>query len=206
MIALYHSAGSWVSALCTAPIATPSRINFTVSGSSQVVTQLSMSATVLSCIPSDIPSQNWKCTRAPTHQWPCSIKVQCHHYVSQWVVICLYQEGLIEQVLLEMFHNCPFQHQNLKLGQVVILLMRGESSATIGNGVISSVGLFLGQLLPQVCPWMHPSLTKRVWCSQWRPVLGLSMHACFRALKAFKASSESATCSDFLLAPSPVKR
>ena len=72
-------------------------------------------------------------------------KVQCHHYVSQGVVICLYQEGLIEQVLLEMFCNCPFQCQKLKLGQVVTLLMKGEASATIGDGVISSVGLFLGQ-------------------------------------------------------------
>ena len=59
------------------------------------------------------------------------IKVQCHHYVHQWVVVCLYQERLIEQVLLEMFHNCPFQCQKLKLGQVVILLMRGEGSPTM---------------------------------------------------------------------------
>ena len=44
------------------------------------------------------------------------IKVQCHHYVSQWVVICLYQVRLIEQVLFEMFGNCPFQCQKLKLG------------------------------------------------------------------------------------------
>ena len=31
------------------------------------------------------------------------------------------------------------------------------------------------------------------------------MYACFNALKAFKASSESDTHSNFLLAPSPAK-
>ena len=31
------------------------------------------------------------------------------------------------------------------------------------------------------------------------------MHACFRALKAFKASSNNNTHSDFLLAPSPAR-
>ena len=56
---------------------------------------------------------------------------------------------MIEQVLLEMFHNCPFQNQKLKLGQVVILLMRGEGSATIGDRVMSSISLFLGQHCPK---------------------------------------------------------
>ena len=70
-------------------------------------------------------------------------------YVSQWVVSCLYQERLIEQVLFEMFSNCPFQWQKLKLGGVIILLMRGEGSATIGNWVILSVTLFLGQHCPE---------------------------------------------------------
>ena len=77
------------------------------------------------------------------------IKVQCHHYASQWVVVCPYQEGLIEQVLIEMFGNSPFQCQKLKLGQVVILLTRGEGSATVGNRVISSISLFLGQNCPK---------------------------------------------------------
>ena len=44
-----------------------------------------------------------------------------------------------------MFCNHPFQCQELKLSQVVILLMRGKGSATVGNGVISSICLFLGQ-------------------------------------------------------------
>ena len=47
------------------------------------------------------------------------IEVRCHHYVSQGIVICLYQEGLIGQVLLEMFCHCPLQCQKFKLSQMV---------------------------------------------------------------------------------------
>ena len=72
-----------------------------------------------------------------------SIYVSCHHYVSQWIVISLYQERLTGQVLLEILCNCPLQSQELKLCQVIILLMGCEGSAAIGNRVISSVCLLL---------------------------------------------------------------
>ena len=52
------------------------------------------------------------------------IKVRCCHYLGQWVIVCLYQERLIEQVLLEIFCHCPFQHQKLKCSQLAVLLMR----------------------------------------------------------------------------------
>ena len=52
-------------AWCAASNATPLRIDLTVSGSNWVVTQLSMSATVLSH-----PHSKLNCARALTHWWP----------------------------------------------------------------------------------------------------------------------------------------
>ena len=51
--------GSCTLAWCAAPNVTLSRIDLTVSGSSQVVTQLSTSATLCYHIPSGIPTQSW---------------------------------------------------------------------------------------------------------------------------------------------------
>ena len=45
----FTTAGSWTSAWCAVPKATPFRMDFTVSGSSWVVTWLSTPTTVLSC-------------------------------------------------------------------------------------------------------------------------------------------------------------
>ena len=61
-------AGSWTSAWSTDPIATLLRIDLTVSGSSQVETQLSTSATVLSC-PFWYSNSKLNCARALTHGW-----------------------------------------------------------------------------------------------------------------------------------------
>ena len=108
-------------------------------GPTEVVTQL---VHLPQCyhFPSDIPTQNWTMQR----HW-C---IRCHHYISQWIVVSLYQERLIGQVLLEMFCNHPLQCQELKLCWVIISLMGHEGSAAIGNKVISSVYL----LLLQHCP------------------------------------------------------
>ena len=65
-------AGLCTSAQCATPIAASSRIDLTMSGSSWVVTQLSMSATVLSC-PFWYSSLKLNHTRAPTHQWPVAL-------------------------------------------------------------------------------------------------------------------------------------
>ena len=132
------------------------------------------------------------------------IKVRCHHYVSQGIVVCLYQERLIGQVLFEMFCNHPLQCQKLKLSQMIILLMRHKGSAAIGDWVILSVHLLLGQHCPE-------SILECICLQQkWFGIVskantGAIMHTCFNVSKAFKASSESDTHSDFLLAPSPVK-
>ena len=61
-------AGSQTSAQCAAPIDTPSRIDLTVLGSSQVVTQLSTFATVFSH-PFWYSNSKLNHTRALTHQW-----------------------------------------------------------------------------------------------------------------------------------------
>ena len=61
------------------------------------------------------------------------IKVWCHQYVSQGIVVCLYQERLIGQVLLEIFCNCPFQCQKLKLSGMAVLLMRCKGYAAIAT-------------------------------------------------------------------------
>ena len=55
-----------------------------------------------------------------------------------------------------MFHDGPFQHQELKLGRMIVLLMSSESSTTIGNRVILPICLFLGKyqsqsLLRSIC-------------------------------------------------------
>ena len=65
--------GSWTSAQCTASRVTPLRIYLTMSGSRQVVTQLSISTTVLS---SPFWYSNWKLNlaRAPTHWWPVALR------------------------------------------------------------------------------------------------------------------------------------
>ena len=118
-----------------------------MSGSSGVVTQLSTSASVIT--PLLVFHLKIEMHKGSYPLMTSGIKVQCHHYVHQWVVVCIYQEGLIVQVLLEMLCNHPFQHQKPKLGQVVILLMRNEGSATIGDRVISSISLFLGQHCPK---------------------------------------------------------
>ena len=66
--------GLLTSAWCTDPNATPLRIDLTVSGSSQVVTQLSVSTTVLSC-PFWYSNSKLNCARALTHQWPVASRL-----------------------------------------------------------------------------------------------------------------------------------
>ena len=84
------TAGSWTLAWCTAPNATPLRIDLTVSGSSCVVTQLSVSATVLS-YPFWYSNSKVELHKGSNPLVTGGIKVRCHHYVGQWIVVCLYQ-------------------------------------------------------------------------------------------------------------------
>ena len=65
--------GSCTFAQYTAPIATPSRIDLTMSGSSWVMTWLCTSSTVLSC-PFWYSSLKLNCTRSPTHWWPVALR------------------------------------------------------------------------------------------------------------------------------------
>ena len=65
---------SWSLAWYTTPSVTALRMDFTVSGSSWVVTQLGKSATMLSC-PFWYSSLKWNHTRAPTHQWPVAFRL-----------------------------------------------------------------------------------------------------------------------------------
>ena len=67
-------AGSWTSTKWADPNVPPLRIDLTVSWSSQVVTQLSASATVLSH-PFWYSSSKLNCTRAPTDQWPVASRL-----------------------------------------------------------------------------------------------------------------------------------
>ena len=55
----------------------------------------------------------------------------------------------IGQVFLEVFCDGPFQHQELKFGRMIVLLMSSESSSTIGNWVILPICLFLGKYCSQ---------------------------------------------------------
>ena len=71
---LSTTTGSWTSAQCTDPIATPSRVDLTEFGSSWVKTQLSTSATVLSH-PFWYSNSKLNCARAPIHQWPIASRL-----------------------------------------------------------------------------------------------------------------------------------
>ena len=77
--------GSWTSIQCTVPNATLLRIDLTMSGSSQVATQLSTSATVLSH-PFWYSNSKLNCTRALTHRWPVA---------SRFSVIIMWVKGLL---------------------------------------------------------------------------------------------------------------
>ena len=81
-------AGSWTSALCAIPKATPLRMDFTVSGSSWVVTQLSTSSTVLLC-PFWYSYSKLNHARAPTHWWPTASRLGVDiMYISRLLSIC----------------------------------------------------------------------------------------------------------------------
>ena len=79
-------AGLWTLAWCTIPKVTPSRMDFTVSGSSRVVTWLSMLAMVLSCH-FWYSNSKLNLARAPTHQWPVSRLGVSIMYVSRLLSI-----------------------------------------------------------------------------------------------------------------------
>ena len=48
-----------------------------------------------------------------------------------------------------MFHDGPFQHQELKFGRMIVLFMGGEGPTAIGDWVISSNCLFWGKYCPK---------------------------------------------------------
>ena len=78
-------AESWISAWCTIPKAIPSRMDFTVSRSSQVVTWVRTSATILSC-PFWYSNSKLNHARALIHWWPI---------VSRLGVDIMYMSGLL---------------------------------------------------------------------------------------------------------------
>ena len=81
-------AGLWTLALYTIPKVTPSRMDSTVLGSSQVVTQLSTSTTVLPC-PFWYSNLKLNCARAPTHQWPIASRLGVDIiYLSRLLSLC----------------------------------------------------------------------------------------------------------------------
>ena len=133
------------------------------------------------------------------------IKVRCHHYVSQGIIVCIYQEGLIGQVLLEMFCHCPLQCQQFKLSQMVVLLMRHKGSAAVGNRVISSIHLLLRQHHAETILWCI-SLQQK-WFSIVSKRQDWSCYSClFQYLESLQGIlRERDIHSDFLLAPSPVR-
>ena len=57
------------------------------------------------------------------------------------------------KVLLEVFHNCPFQYQKLQFAWVIALLMRCKCFAAIGNRVVPPICLFLWQHWPKSIFW-----------------------------------------------------
>ena len=81
-------AGLWTLAQCVIPKATPLSKDFTVSRSSQVVTQLSASVNVLSH-PFWYPNSKLNCTRALTHWWPMESRLGVDiMYISRLLSVC----------------------------------------------------------------------------------------------------------------------
>ena len=137
-------AGSQPSVQWVAPRVTPSKMDWMASGLRQVVIWLSTSATVLS---NPFWHSNWKLNlaRTPTHWWPVMLRLGVVIMYIKWLLSVLTKKDWYGKVLLEVFHDHLFQCQEVKFGSMVIFLMSQKGSATIGNWVVPSICLFLGE-------------------------------------------------------------
>ena len=81
------------------------------------------------------------------HHPPVSDGVQIghHHDVGEQIVVGADQEGLILQIFPKLFSHGPLESQELQLRRVIFQLTSLEAVTSVGDGMVTTVILLLGE-------------------------------------------------------------
>ena len=81
------------------------------------------------------------------HHPPMSdgIQIGCRHDIGQRIVVNADQEGLVLQIFPKLFSHGPPESQELQLRRVIFQLASLEAMTSIGDGMVTTVVLLLGQ-------------------------------------------------------------
>ena len=90
---------------------------------------------------------NLKVVSSHCHHPPMSDSIQIghRHDIGQWIVVGADQEGLVLQILPKLFSHGPLESQELQLRRVIFQLTSLEATTSIGDGMVTTVVLLLGE-------------------------------------------------------------
>ena len=90
---------------------------------------------------------NLKVVSGHCHHPPMSdsIQIGCHHDVGERIVVSADQEGLILQIFPKLFSHGSLESQELQLRRVIFQLTSLEAVTSVGDGMVTTVVLLLGE-------------------------------------------------------------